>query len=332
MRVARKSSEQRPSVEAVARRAGVSTATVSRALNGHPYVAEQVRERVLKAVSQLKYQVNSAARDLARGRSSLVLVAVGDPIDINLSANHLMRRAANEVLLRGEFPVLAGGAEPPPQLAQMLSSVSGALVLPGATSLLPALRAHGVPAVLLDAEPGPGDSAIAIDRREGCAMAARHLLERGHRALAFLDGGRSEKFDGFSRAAREGGASVTKVDVEALPAFLAREKSSARVTAWFLPGENMIVPTLSYLAAAGRVLGRDTAFICLGDTYLAQRADPPITALRHPHEAMARMALDLLRELRLHGVQPERRVTLMPELIVRASTDFILPRKEPRHG
>lgn len=310
---------------AVAQSAGVSTATVSRALNGHRYVREDLRSRVFAAAVRLRYQPNPAARDLSRGRSSMVLIEMGSQLGFDLGRTALLRLLATELLAQGLYPVIAGDVPDNAThdgLLGLLPAVTSALILGASPILTPALRAHGLPYVLLDTPPAPADSAIQIDRVEGCAEAARHLIERGHRALCFVGQEDNLKWRGFAEAARAAGVPCTTVGTDELPLVLERQAGRSGITGWLLPSEASLIPALEMFARARVQLGRDAAAVCYGDTGLAENALLPLTTLRVPYEAMARMALALLADLQVHGVQPERRMMIKPELQVRASSDF----------
>jgi LacI family transcriptional regulator len=314
----------RPGVADVARLAGVSTATVSRALNRSALVNPKISQRVLAAAGKLNYRLNTAARDLARNRSSLILLAVGDPAGMTLSQSVLLRALASRVLQRGEFPVLI--ADDParesslPGGLDIFAAAGGALCL-GESALLRELHRHSIPTVLVDAEPGARQSKLCLDRRAGFQKAAAHLLERSHRRIGFVGSSGDPKFDAFSEAICAAGAECIAVESDQLAAFVAREASAERVTAWMLPGETLVITAVSILASAGRRIGLDTAVISQGDTYLAQRCSPPLTALRHPNELMASVAMDLLQALHANP-NSTHSATLELELIVRPSTDF----------
>lgn len=314
---------------AVAEAAGVSTATVSRTLNGHRYVKEDLRRRVLDAAAKLHYQPNSAARDLARGSSSLVLVDFGGPIRFELGRTALLRLVAGEVLAHGGYPVLSGGFHDreQPHEAALLASVRSALILSPSPELRQALRERGVPFVHLDAPPGPEDHAILIDRAGACAAAARHLIERGHRALGYAGPEDNVKARSFAAAAREAGVPCSLVSTGDLPAYLSRTKDAARATGWLLSSEATLVPALEHFAGAGVRFGRDAAAVCYGDTGLAENARPPLSTLRVPYEEMARRAVEMLAGLQPAGEAEAQRHTVLPELLVRESSAF---RFEPR--
>lgn len=316
-------------LQAVAEAAGVSTATVSRTLNGHRYVKEDLRRRVIAAAERLNYQPNAAARDLARGSSSLVLVDFGGPLRFELGRLALLRLVAGEVLAHGGYPVLSGGFHhgEQPREAALLASVRSALILGQSPELRQALRERGVPFVHLDAPSGPDDHAIQIDRAEGCAAAARHLIERGHRALGYAGLEDSVKYQGFAAAAREAGVPCRAVGTGGLPAFLAEHPEAKRTTGWLLASEATLVPSLEHFARAGVRFGRDAAAVCYGDTGLAENARPPLSTLRVPYEEMARRAVALLPDLRPAGEAEPQRIAVCPELHVRESSAF---RFEPK--
>jgi LacI family repressor for deo operon, udp, cdd, tsx, nupC, and nupG len=326
----------RPNVADIARRAGVSTATVSRALNQPALVRASVRQRVFDIARELNYRLNPAARDLGRNRSSLVLLAVGDPAEMTLSHSVLMGALASRILQSGEFPVLiadddeqreatgeetSAGWKPAPQF--ILGAAAGALGI--GEGPLRRLSQYDIPTVVVDANRGERQSrysSLCLDRRGAYHKAAAHLLERGHRRIGFVGPAGDAKFEALAEAVRAAGAHCCAVEAETLAQFVAHEKQNKRLTAWVLPGETLIVTVVAVLAAAGRRLGVDTAVVAQGDSYLAQRCSPPLTALRHPNELMANLAMDLLHAAQQNPNRTQT-ATLELELVVRASTEFV---------
>ncbi|HYF49045.1 MAG TPA: LacI family DNA-binding transcriptional regulator [Planctomycetota bacterium] len=308
----------------VARLAGVSTATVSRVLNHSRLVRPEVCERVWASAKQLNYQLNSAARDLARSRSSMVLLEVSDPAHMTFSHAALLRTLASRILARGEFPTIIS----PDLLASnenaatlgMVATAAGAVSIE-TTSIPGRLQSNALPHVVVDAAEEESVSAVVLDRRRAYARVAEHLLRNNHRRIGYIGSESDVKYLGLSETAKAGGARCTVVPERNLAPFLHSERKASRVTAWVLPGELIVVPTVMQLLAAGRRIGIDTAVVCQGDSQLARCAVPPLTALRHPNDLIANIALDLLSAQQADR-RKRQRVTVDLELVVRASSDF----------
>ncbi|WP_052016663.1 LacI family DNA-binding transcriptional regulator [Deinococcus sp. RL] len=197
-----------PTIDDIARAAGVSKGTVSRVINGHAAVAAPTRLRVQEVMARLGYAPDPAARHLSwrTGRTLGLSFAPGDPL---LSPYHVLFRQALE-----EHTALLGV-----QLVNLRADLSQLTRLPGAVLVMHAtdgdprlsvLRERGVPAVLIGHQ--PDEFWVAPDDEGGAALATAALLRAGHRELAYLGVGESQvardRERGFRRAAAEAGASV----------------------------------------------------------------------------------------------------------------------------
>ncbi|MGW8568558.1 LacI family DNA-binding transcriptional regulator [Isoptericola sp. NPDC055881] len=184
---------RRPTLAAVAERAGVSLKTASRVLNAEPNVAAGTRERVQAAAHALGFRRNAAAADLARGGAArLVGFVTGDLANPFYSA--LASGIERELRGRGLQLLTASSDEDPARERQLTDELFerrvGALVLTPASGDHDALReeqAAGLPVVLVD-RPAPDVEAdtVVIDNRGGVRAAVRHLLEHGHRRIGLV--------------------------------------------------------------------------------------------------------------------------------------------------
>ena len=193
-----------PTIRDVARRAGVSAATVSRVLNDSPLVVEPTRLRVQAAVDELGYRMNATARNLSIGRA----MAVGVVVPFFTTPSVIERlRGVVERLGRGprrEYDLMLFDVEAPEQRDGKLRDlarrdrVAGLLIisLPVSDEEIDALERDGLPAVLVDVT-HPRLPRVVIDNVHGGALAAEHLLARGHRRLGFI-GDRAANAYGFT--------------------------------------------------------------------------------------------------------------------------------------
>jgi LacI family transcriptional regulator len=187
---------RRPSVKDVARLAGVSVGTVSNVVNGRTFVRAEARERVEAAIAELGFVRNATAKALRTGVSPLVGVAVLD------LANPFFMEAATgmERRLNQDGCVMAlssthSDVEEEARLLHALAGqgVRGILLTPSDTALTVAheVVGRGIPVVLFDSPATPPDMpSISVDDQKGAELALTHLLELGHRRIAFLNGPR----------------------------------------------------------------------------------------------------------------------------------------------
>src|SRR3954452_2360574 len=182
-----------PTIRDVARRAGVSAATVSRVLNDSPLVVEETRARVRAAVDELGYRLNATARTLSIGRAQAVGVVV--PFFTTHSVIERLRGVVSRLGRhdRAGYDLLLFDVEAPEQRADAMrdlarrNRVAGLLVvsLPIYDEEVDALTRDELPAVLLDVA-HPRLPRVVIDNLGGGELAASHLLAKGHQRIGFV--------------------------------------------------------------------------------------------------------------------------------------------------
>ncbi|WP_157463610.1 LacI family DNA-binding transcriptional regulator, partial [Deinococcus pimensis] len=180
----------KPTIKDIATASGVSKGTVSRVINGHHAVAPVTRERVLDIMDRLGYQPDPAARHLSwrTGRTLGLSPAPGDPL---LSPYHVLFRRALE-RETGPLGLTLREISEHDHLAEAQRLPSAVLIMHvrDEDARLPVLRERRVPTVLIGHQPDwPW---VAPDDLGGAALAARHLVELGHRDLVFLGQGDSQ--------------------------------------------------------------------------------------------------------------------------------------------
>ncbi|WP_449407108.1 LacI family DNA-binding transcriptional regulator [Microbacterium maritypicum] len=183
----------RPTLAQVAARAGVSLKTASRALGGESYVSEKTLASVLEAAAELDYQRNAAASLLASGRlADSIGLITGDVTNPFYSA--LAQAIEDEIRPRGMHLSVANSresAEQEQRVARDLADRQTTAVITVSAmtdhSGYAQLQARGIPVVFVDrpAENLAADSAV-FDNLEGGRLAARHLIDAGHRRIAFI--------------------------------------------------------------------------------------------------------------------------------------------------
>src|SRR4051794_20999352 len=198
------------SIRDVAVRAGVSVGTVSNVLNRPEAVGPATRERVQAAIVALGFVRNESARHLRAGRSrtiGLVVLDIANPFFTDVA-----RGVEDVAAAAGLAVMLCNSDDQPDRESAHLDvlteqRVQGVLITPTAelSARVEALRSRGTPVVLLDRRAtGPDQCAVAVDDVLGGRLAADHLLERGHRQIAFI-GGSSRPPQGPERHAGVGG-------------------------------------------------------------------------------------------------------------------------------
>ncbi|MFD7100890.1 LacI family DNA-binding transcriptional regulator [Streptomyces xanthophaeus] len=338
-----------PTLEDVARAAGVSRATVSRVVNGVRNVDPAIQQAVQRAVSATGYVPNRAARSLVTRRSGAVALVVSgagsettgerDAFASRVFQDPFFGRAVSGVVRalrpRGVHPVLmladtyVDRAEVLAYLGQ--GSADGALlVTTHPRDPLPGMLAvAGLPAVLF-ARPAAGVLLDHVDLRhgEGGALAARHLLARGCGRLAVIAGpadvpASRERVAGFQAAAARRvpvaeGDFTLEGGEQAMRSLLAQRPDLDGV---FAANDLMAQGAALVLREHGRRIPEDVAVVGFDDSSAATACRPRLTTVRQPVEDMAAEMVRLLldRVGGAAGAEP-RGVLFTPELVVRASS------------
>lgn len=271
-------------IEDVAARAGVSTATVSRALRGLPNVAEPTRERVLAAARELDYVISPTASRLATGRTRAVGV-VTPYIDrwffgqVVSGVESALRAAGMDLLLYvlPDETVRHRFFEDLP----LRRRVDGVLVLtlPLVRAEVDALRALDVPVAFVGASV-PGCSSVRIDDVAGARLAVQHLVNLGHRRIGMIGGGYEpsahfttpdDRRDGYRAALREAGLAVDPaLEIEGGYTVGGGEQAMAELlalpeppTAVFAQSDEMAMGALRALRRAGLECPGDVSVVGL---------------------------------------------------------------------
>lgn len=295
----------------VARHAGVSSMTVSRVMNGKPYVSETMRRKVEAAIEELNYSPNLTARSL----SSAVRVGAlySNPSSSNLGA-FLMAAFRESGRCGCQFLIEPGVTEDEALegLSRLIESGIGGVILPpplcDSPAMLEMAQRHGVvPLAFATAKPREGVSAIVVDDYKGAYDMTQHLIGTGHRAIGFIQGdprhSPSQRREQGFRAAMAG-AGITIQDEWVAPGLFtyrsgldaARKLLSARQrpTAIFASNDDMAAAVVS--VAHRRQLDVPHALTVVGfdDTPAAVMLWPPLTTVHQPVRDLASEALRLL--------------------------------------
>lgn len=335
-------------VKDVAALAGVSLGTVSNVLNRPHLVRPATRARVEAAIAELGFVRNESARQLRAGRSrtvAYVVLDMGNPFFTDVA------RGVEEVAREhGLALYLCTSNEDPGREADYLEllreqRVRGVLVTPAGepdNPRLAALPALGIPVVIVD-QPSAGADycAVAVDDVEGGRLAVTHLLERGHRRIAYVGGPTSvpqvrDRHRGALAAVREAGLDADALTVvetgglnvtegRAAGQRLAGLPAARRPSAAFCANDLLALGLLQEMTTLGVAVPDGMAIVGYDDIEFAGAAAVPLTSVRQPRHLIGRTAMELLlaeSEADDEGRAAHRhqQVEFTPELVVRASS------------
>lgn len=337
----------------VAARAGVSTATVSRALGGKVTVTPELVARVERAARELDYRPNALARNLRRRATRVIGLVVSDIENPFFTA---MARGVEDVAWDAGYSVVLGNSdEDEDKQAQYLDvavgeRMAGVVISPTAHGPLTPLAEHGIPAVAVDRPPAGRDGlavddgidTVLVDNRAAARAATAHLLDAGYLRIACLSGPEGiatadDRVAGYRDALGEVPGIVRRVPFHAAPARSAALELLARPDrpdALLLGNSSMAVGVLDALSRLGLRAGRAVGVVAFDDAAWATLVDPPLTVVAQPaREVGAIAARALLGRLAERGAatapggggphpvpSPARRTVLDATLVPRGSS------------
>ena len=327
------------SVKDVAKLAGVSVGTVSNVLNRPGKVSEETVARVQDAIAKLGFVRNDAARQLRAGSSraiGLIMLDARNPFFTEIS------RGAELAAAEAGFSVIFGNSdEDSAREAAYLDlfeeqRLHGLLISPvgEVDERLRRLRERGIPAVLVDRRATDTSfSSIAVDDVEGGRIAVAHLIDTGHRRIAFVGGPQSlrqvaDRLAGGRRAVGETDAALEVIPTAALSVAeggqaaraIAARPVGERPDAIFAANDLVAIGILQEFAVAGIRTPEDIALVGYDDIDFASALTVPLSSVRQPAEQIGARALAiLLAEAADPSLEP-RHVEFTPALVVRASS------------
>lgn len=333
---------ERPTLEAVARRAGVSRATVSRVVNGSTTVASAIREAVTRAVDELGYVPNQAARSLVTQRTESIALILPETANRVFSDDlffpAVIRGVSQELEAADKQLVLmmAGSAASHDRVERyaMAGHVDGVLFasMHGADPLPGTLARLGIPVVCSGRPMTPPPTPIPyvdVDHIGGVIGAVEHLIGLGRRRIATIAGPQDmiagvDRLTGYRAALDAAGLAAhiaigdftRESGIRAMNELLAGDPN---LDAVFAASDMMAHGALQALKAAGRTVPGDVAVIGFDGFEIGRYSEPPLTTVRQPAMEMGRtMARQMLGLVNDEPDVPEA-VVLPTELVIRAS-------------
>lgn len=324
-------------IKDVARAAGVSVATVSRALNRADNVTPETRRRVEAVAQELRFTPSSAARSLITRRTHTVGALLPDLYGEYFS--ELIRGIDLKARARGLHLLVSSShgdaQEAVAALRAMHGRVDGLLVMSPHvdTDSLADNLPPGLPAVLINTRfPGDEHSSFAVDNYGGAHAMTRHLISRGHRRVAFI-GGPDKNYEAQERLRgyRTALAELLPGEPElVLPGDFTEESGwragseiaslATRPEAVFCGNDMMAIGCLAALAEAGVRVPHDIALAGFDDIPISRYVTPPLTTVRVRIAELGSLAMDRLASaIENPGRSAAQHQTLRAELVVRQS-------------
>ena len=325
---------RRPVMADVARLAGVSHQTVSRVINGSASIRPSTRERVQRAIADLGYHPNTAARALVTRRSKIIGIigsntALYGPASIQFSIQDAARAAGyftslvtldavTHDELRGALDYLSR------------QSVEAIIMIVTQQDALAVVRseATAIPLIVVEGELSGRGLSVGVDQTAGARLATQHLVDLGHRDIVHVSGPLTWT---EARARRAGYVEVMRAAGLAVRADFEGDWTPARgyaigrelvtrndFSAVFTANDQMAIGVLHAFAQAGIAVPDDVSLVGFDDVPEAAYLNPALTTVRQDFHTVGRRAIELLTAV-VDGTS-DTTPLLAPELIVRDST------------
>jgi LacI family transcriptional regulator len=322
-------------IKAVAERAGVSVATVSRVLNSNPTVARSLAVRVMRAVEETGYRPNGIARSLRTRTTQTIALLIPD---ISNPFFAELARGVEDTAVRARHSVLLCNTDEDTEkertyldLAEA-AQVAGVILSPHDRDAdISRLQRDRLPAVVVDRPLRTATDFVGVRSFEGARAATRHLIEQGWERPACITGPRSAytaaaRLRGYVAAIREhsGTPLYRHADFKSDTAKAAAASlldTEPPPDAILTANEPMGLGVLAELAERGLRVGHDIGLITFDDAPWTPFADPPITVVSQPAYDIGARACELLLGVIQSGeATAPRKVMLETTLIIRGSS------------
>jgi DNA-binding LacI/PurR family transcriptional regulator len=327
-----------PSIEDVAEAAGVHRSTVSRAFSRPEAVRAETREHVLKVAAELGYSMSPLAQALRRKSSNLVPLIVPDIT--NPFYAELARTTAAAAERRGYQLLLCITDDDNAQTAEYLTAMHAmyspfGVVAPSTKVDLDALRQYAFKnrVVVIDrVEDDPTVPTVTVDSARGVEIAFEHLVQLGHRTIAYAPGivgtyTAQDRWDAYHAFASHHGVAPLVLEggvgSDPGPGLVGSWlRAAERPTAVIASNDLIAFAFMAELGARGFAVPDAVSVIGFDGLELGGQFNPRLTSVRQPVAEMARIAIELGEHL-IAGDEVQH-VVLEPSLLVRASTKEIM--------
>jgi len=326
-------------IKEVAKLAKVSTATVSRTINGSTKVSARTAARVQKAIKELNFYPNTHARTLVSGRSRMLGLIISDIT--NPFFPELVKHFEDQAVQKGLEVIIANTDYKPKRMAECIRrmverKVDGAAIMTSEAdpALLVELTRRDIPTVFMDTGKNSTRSAnISIDYEQGIQEALGHLFSLNHRRIAFIAGplnlqSAQRRLDAFVSGMKSRGVEVGEELIEkgdhriegGMYAMRNLLRLHERPTAVISSNDLTAIGALGTIHDAGLDVPRDISLIGFDDISFAHLTQPPLTTIRLSRSQLAITALAALEKLMRREDGNSTEYTIRTHLVMRGST------------
>lgn len=326
-------------IKEVARLAGVSTATVSRTINGSDKVTPETAERVKRAIEELKFYPNTNARALGSGKSSLYGLIISDIT--NPFFPELVKSFEDVAVQYGQEVLIANTDYDKHRMEHCVvrmvqRKVDGVAIMTSEMEdhLIDELRGRKIPLVFLDmGQVELGISNVAVDYPAGIDAGVEYLRGLGHEEIAFISGPMNlvpaqVRYKGFIKSMKRQGLKVDKNMIvegnhrmdgghEGMTKLL---KNKRRPTAVITSNDVTAIGAMGAIYEHGLKIPRDVSVIGFDDIAMSAFTQPALTTVRLPRDEVARAAFRALYGTAQVAMEVGTEYRIEPRLVIRQST------------
>ncbi|MBN2323967.1 MAG: LacI family DNA-binding transcriptional regulator [Spirochaetes bacterium] len=330
-----------PTIEDVAKSAGVSKSTVSRVLNSSAKISEQTIKRVLEAVQELNYEPNNIARSLSKKKTHTIGVVVEDILNTFFTEvvggiETTLKKAGYSMFLTNT----AYDYEDEIKLTRMLmrNKVDGVLITPvkSDSEALSLLKERKVPFFVINCRCDHQDiDWIVSDNIQGGYIATKYLIELGHRKLMHLRGvniqSTNDRLEGFRKAVLESGLKLSDMQVignakfiqdgyDVMKKYIKKQSAGSFPTAIFAVNDVVAIGAIAALNEHGIGVPEDVSIIGYDDISIASLVRVPLTTVLQTKFKMGEIAAaQLIDKIERKEKRITRQFLIRPELVIRKS-------------
>jgi DNA-binding LacI/PurR family transcriptional regulator len=327
-------------IKAIAEKAGVSTATVSRVLSGFPGVREKTKKKVMKITSELNYEVDGIARSLRQKKTFKIGVIVGDVLSQFYT---VLAKSIEDIAHKyGYSMILCNGDDDPEKELNYLkvlrsSRVDGIIIAPTGKNAgyINNLLQSNIKIVLIDRLiEGVDCDAVLVDNEKGAYTAVKYLIDKGYKKIAIIDGfidrtTGKERLKGYLRALNENNIPRND-DFIKIRDFKKRSgivfanellENKNKPEAIFVANLELTLGAILSIKSLGLKIPDDIAVIGFDDSDWAQILEPPLTLISQPVYDLGETAAEMLiKNIENDNSKKEKLiVTMNTKLIERGS-------------
>lgn len=331
-------------LDEIARRAAVSRATVSRVINNHPYVSQEVRRRVQAVIDESGFQPHAAARALARRRTEVLGIIAPEGMGSIFSMPNFpaLLDGISSVIGQSPYVMSMWVGSTPQETRRIYERILGTRMMDGALllssiegdSLPQQLADRKMPIVLVGSSALPEIATVDVDNVAAGRSATEHLLRLGRRRIGHLTGrldllSGHERLQGYREAMEASPfgfdpALVVRADFSEEAGYrAAREFVARRVDAIFSASDTLALGLLRALQEAGVAVPGHIALMGFDDLPQAASSRPALTTVRQPIRQLGMAAAQLLIDLVDGKVSLPHRIVFPSEVIVRESCGLL---------